>query len=181
MTWYSSYRSYSIPIFVINSAGSRREGVVMDLNSERDNENSLAFGSALLELAHVVKVCLEHNASAHEAIEAVRQCAEMGATKYPVKWLALDPRVHYFPAITMAVANAMLSIPEPLRQLYAADPEIRFKDLVCAVSKHRSSDGIFYVYAAVIGLNEVFRHVTVGDAVSAGMQDIADGEEDYGF
>ena len=153
----------------------------MDLNSERDNENSLAFGSALLELAHVVKVCLEHNASAHEAIEAVRQCAEMGATKYPVKWLALDPRVHYFPAITMAVANAMLSIPEPLRQLYAADPEIRFKDLVCAVSKHRSSDGIFYVYAAVIGLNEVFRHVTVGDAVSAGMQDIADGEEDYGF
>lgn len=153
----------------------------MDLNSERDHQPGLAFGSALAELEHVVKVCLEHNASAHEAIEAVRQCAEMGATKYPVKWRALDPRVHFFPAVTMAVANAMLSIPEPLRQLYAAEQDIRFKDLVCAVSRHISNDGIFFVYAVVIGLNEAFMHATVGHAVSAGIKDREEGEEDYGF
>ncbi len=153
----------------------------MDLHNENNYQPGLAFGSALAELVHVVKTCLEHDSTAHEAVESVRQCAAMGAVKYPVKWLALDPRITYFPTVEGAIANAILSIPEELRQLYSAEQEIRFKDLVCAVSKHRSSDGIFYVYAAVIGLNEVFRHVTVGDAVSAGMQDIADGEEDYGF
>lgn len=150
----------------------------MDLNEDR--QDSYVFGSALAELVHVVQVCLEHNCSAHEAIEAVRQCADMGAVKYPVKWIALDPKVHYFPSVEMAIANAMLSIPEPLRQLYVEE-EIQFKDLVCAISKHRSSDGIFYVYAAVIGLNDVFSHVTVGNAVSACAKDREEGEEDYGF
>lgn len=152
----------------------------MDLHNENDHQNSLAFGSALAELAHVVKACLEHNSTAHEAIEAVRQCAEMGCTKYPVRWIALDPRIHYFPSVEMAIANAMLSVPEQLQQVYAAD-EIQFKDLVCAISKHISSDGVFFVYAAVIGLNEAFMHATVGHAVSAGIKDREEGEQDYGF
>lgn len=151
----------------------------MDLNPE-NRQDSYVFGSALMELVHVVQVCLEHNSSAHEAIEAVRQCAEMGAAKYPVRWIALDPRIHYFPSVEMAIANAMLSVPEKLQQVYAAD-EIQFKDLVCAISKHISSDGVFFVYAAVIGLNEAFMHATVGHAVSAGAKDREAGEQDYGF
>lgn len=152
----------------------------MDLHNENNHQPGIAFGSALAELAHVVKVCLEHDVQAIEAIKAVEQCAAMGAVKYPVRWLALDPRIHFFPTVETAIANALLSVPEQLQQVYAAD-EIKFKDLVCAVSKHISNDGIFFVYAVVIGLNEAFVHATVGHAVSAGIKDREEGEEDYGF
>lgn len=152
----------------------------MDLHNENERESSYVFGSALMELAHIVKACLEHGASAHEAIEAVAQSAEMGCVKYPIRWIALDPRVHYFPNVEMAIANALLSVPPTLR-VYYAEEKIPFRDLVCAVSRHVSSDGAFYVYAVVVGLNEVFSHVTVGHAVSAGRQDIEDAERDLGF
>lgn len=142
--------------------------------------DSYVYGTAIEELAHVVRVCLEQGVSAYQAIDAVIQCAEMGCTKYPIQWIALDPRLHYFPSFEMALANAMLSVPAAFR-VYYAEEGIRFSDMVCAVSKHISSDGVFYVYAVVVGLNEVFSHATVGTAVSAARQDRLDGEQDLGF
>ena len=82
----------------------------MDLRNE-PSADSYVYGTAIEELAHVVRVCLEQGVSAYQAIDAVIQCAEMGSTKYPVSWIALDPRVHYFPSFEMALANAMLSVP----------------------------------------------------------------------
>ena len=151
----------------------------MDLNHE-PTADSYVYGTAIEELAHVVRVCLEQGASAYESIDAVIQCAEMGGTKYPISWIALDPRIHYFPSFEMALANAMLSVPAALR-VYYAEEGIPFADMVCAVSKHASSDGVFYVYAVVVGLNEVFSHATVGTAVSAARRDREEGEADLGF
>ncbi len=142
--------------------------------------DSYVYGTAIEELAHVVRVCLEQDASAYDAIDAVIQCAEMGSVKYPITWIALDPRLHYFPSFEMALANAMLSVP-PAFRVYYAEEGIPFRDMICAVSKHVSSDGAFYVYAVVVGLNEVFSHATVGTAVSAARRDREDGEADLGF
>lgn len=151
----------------------------MDLRNE-PSADSYVYGTAIEELAHVVRVCLEQGVSAYQAIDAVIQSAEMGSTKYPVSWIALDPRVHYFPSFEMALANAMLSVP-PAFRVYYAEEEIAFSDMICAVSKHISSDGVFYVYAAVVGLNEVFSHATVGTAITAARRDREDGEADLGF
>lgn len=153
----------------------------MDLNHQHEpTADSYVYGTAIEELAHVVRVCLEQGASAYESIDAVIQCAEMGSVKYPMRWIALDPRLHYFPSFEMALANAMLSVPAAFR-VYYAEEKIPFSDLVCAVSRHVSSDGAFYVYAVVVGLNEVFSPATVGHAVSAARQDRLDGEQDLGF
>ena len=104
----------------------------------------------------------------------------MGSIKYPVQWVAVDPRIHYFPSFEMALANAMLSVP-PVLRVYYAEEQIPFSDMVCAVSRHISNDGVFYVYAVVVGLNEVFSHATVASAISAAQRDREDGEADLGF
>lgn len=151
----------------------------MDLNHE-PTADSYVYGTAIEELAHVVRVCLEQGVSAYQAIDAVIQCAEMGSVKYPVRWIALDPRIHYFPSFEMALANAMLTVP-PAFRVYYAEEGILFSDLICAVSKHISADGVFYVYAVVVGLNEVFSHATVGTAITAARRDREEGEQDLGF
>lgn len=151
----------------------------MRLNPE-STPDSYVFGTALAELGHIVRVCLEQEAPAHTAIEAVIQAAEMGSIKYPVQWVAVDPRIHYFPSFEMALANAMLSVP-PVLRVYYAEEQIPFSDMVCAVSRHISNDGVFHVYAVVVGLNEVFSHATVASAISAAQRDREDGEADLGF
>lgn len=151
-----------------------------NLNQDQAAADSFVFGSALAELEHVVQVCLEHDASAIEAIEAVTQCAAMGCSKYPVTWVALDPRIHFFHTVEAALANALLSVPADLKT-YLAEEKLRFNDLLCSVSKRLATDKVFWLYAVIVGLNDVFTHVTVGRAVSAGIQDRADGESDYGF
>ena len=151
----------------------------MDLNPE-STADTYVFGTALAELGHIVRVCLEQEAPAYTAIEAVIQAAEMGSIKYPIQWIALDPRIHYFPSFEMALANAMLSVPPTLR-VYYAEEGIPFRDMVCAVSRHISADGVFHVYAVVVGLNEIFSHATVGAAVSAAIRDREEGEADLGF
>lgn len=151
----------------------------MDLNPDSPVD-SYVYGTAIAELSHIVRVCLEQGASAHQAIEAVTQASEMGCAKYPVSWIPLDPRLHFFPDFLMALANAMLHVPPTLR-VYYAEEGVLLKDMVVAVSRHISSDGVFHVYAVVVGLNEVFSHATVAAAVNAAQRDREDGEADLGF
>lgn len=143
-------------------------------------QDTYVHGSALVELAHLVKVCLEEQVPSITAISLIEDSCKMGGTKYPVHWVPLDPRVHYFPNVEMALANAMLWVP-PQVKAYLAEERIKFQDMLVAVSRHVSSDGNFYVYAAVVGLNEVFSHSTVGAAVSAAHADTKSIEDDLGF
>lgn len=144
------------------------------------SQDTYVYGSALVELAQVVKICLEQQCSSSEAIGIIENCCEMGGTKYPIKWIPLDPRIHYFPSFEMALANAMLWVPPPVKA-YLAEERVKFADMLCAISKHISSDGNFHVYAVVVGLNEVFSHSTVGAAVSAAHRESKGDLDDLGF
>lgn len=138
-------------------------------------------GTALQELASFVRVCLEEEIKAFPTIQLIEECCAMGAAKYPLRWIPLDPRIHYFTNFDAALANALLWVPPELQEQLQRD-EVPLKNLLLAVSKMRSSDGDYYNYAVVVGLTPAFSYSTVGSAMAAAHADIEElGRDGLGF
>ena len=144
------------------------------------HQDTYVHGSALAELAHLIKCCLENGVLAADAITLIEESAAMGGSKYAIKWVALDPRIHYFPAVEMALANALLWVHPDLKR-YLADDRVLLADLLVGVSRRISSDEQFYVYAACVGMKDIFGYCTVSAAVSAAHRDSENQLNDLGF
>lgn len=137
-------------------------------------------GSALGEMVSSLRICLDHDGPAADAIFTVARCAEMGGTRYLSNWQPLQPHLHYFTSFLAATANAMLFVDEQYVAALARD-EVRLADLLVGVSAIPSSDADYYNYAVIIGYADKFRHATLGDAVSAAIRDAQGIEQDWGF
>ena len=141
-------------------------------------------GSALCEMVHSLRICLDHDGPAADAIFTVSRCAEMGGTRYLSRWRPLQPRLHYFTSFLAATANAMLFVDGQYVAALARD-EVRLADLLVGVSAIPSTNADYYNYCVVVGYADLsgvqFRHATLGDAVSAAIRDAAGIEQNWGF
>lgn len=140
-------------------------------------------GSALGKMVNCLRLCLDHDGPAADAIFTVAQCAELGGTRYPMRWQPLRPDTFYFTSFLAAAANAFLFVDEQYVAALASD-NVRLADLLIGVSALPSAENDYYNYAVVVGYVDyplaLFRHTTLGDAVSAAIRDAA-GLESEGF
>jgi len=127
-------------------------------------------GSALGEMVNCLRICLDHDGPAADAIFTVARCAEMGGTRWLARWHPLQPHLHYFTNFWAALANAMLFVDTEHAAALARD-EVRLADLLLGVSTIPSDDGDYYNYAVVVGYADKFRHVQLGDAISQAIRD----------
>lgn len=141
-------------------------------------------GSALGEMVLCLRQALDVDGPAADTIFTVSRCAEMGGTRYLSRWQPLQPHTYYFTSFLAATANAFLFVDEQYVAALAHD-EVRLADLLVGVSALPSSDADYYNYAVVVGYVDhqlaLFRHTTLGDAVSAAIRDAAGLEQSWGF
>ena len=142
-------------------------------------------GSALGEMVSALRLALDHDAPAADAIFTVSRCSELGGTRYLSRWHPLAPHLHYFTSFLAATANSFLFVDEQYVAALDRD-EVRLADLLVGVSAVPSSDADYYNYAVIVGYADKpgprrFRHTTLGDAVSAAIRDAQGLEQDWGF
>lgn len=141
-------------------------------------------GSALGKMVNCLRLCLDHDGPAADAIFTVAQCADLDGTRHPSRWQPLQPDSYYFTSFLAATANAFLFVDEQYTAALAHE-NVRLADLLVGVSALPSSDADYYNYAVVVGYIDhplaFFRHTTLGDAVSAAIRDASGIEQSWGF